>query len=144
MSGYVQPGTPTVTVTFFANAAATSKREERLSLAALAELIRTTNADTKQSLPWLKLARFGDDAGDPPAGDADPGHFHVLGDAHAGLARPARERLRGRQLRALRRIGDRLPLRPLRGVDAPAQIDERLFRKIDWEGADCVRFGCHL
>jgi hypothetical protein len=60
MSGYVTQGTPTVTVTFFSNAAATTKREERLTLAALAELIRTTNADTKQSLPWLKLARFGD------------------------------------------------------------------------------------
>jgi hypothetical protein len=49
----------TVTVTFFTDHAATSKREERLSLIALAELIHTTSAPTKDQLPWLKLARFG-------------------------------------------------------------------------------------
>ena len=49
-----------VTVTFFDNYAATTKREERLTLTALAELIRTTDADTKERLPWLKLAKFGD------------------------------------------------------------------------------------
>ena len=51
---------PAITVTFFADHAATTKREECLTLTALAELIRATNADTKQSLPWLKLAKFGD------------------------------------------------------------------------------------
>lgn len=52
--------TTTVAVTFFANAAATTKREERLSLTALAELIHTTAAASKEQLPWLKLARFGE------------------------------------------------------------------------------------
>jgi hypothetical protein len=50
----------TVAVTFFADHAATTKREERLSLIALAELIHTTAASAKEQLPWLKLARFGD------------------------------------------------------------------------------------
>ena len=49
-----------VTVTFFDNYAATTKREERLTLTALAELIRTTDADTKEGLPWLKCGHFGD------------------------------------------------------------------------------------
>ena len=52
--------TDVVIVTFFTNYAATVKREERHTLEALAELIRTTTADTKERLPWLKLARFGD------------------------------------------------------------------------------------
>ena len=41
-------------------------------------------------------------------------------------------------------ILDGFPLGPPRRVDAPAQVDERVFRKIDGEGADCVPFGCHL
>jgi hypothetical protein len=49
-----------VTVTFFANYAATTKCEERIGLAALAQRIRTTTAVDKHALPWLKLARFGD------------------------------------------------------------------------------------
>jgi hypothetical protein len=36
------------------------KHEEHHTLEALAELIRTTTADTKALLPWLKCARFGD------------------------------------------------------------------------------------
>jgi putative DNA primase/helicase len=48
-----------VTVTFFTNSAATSKHEEQLSLEALAQLIDTTTAPSKEELPWLKLARFG-------------------------------------------------------------------------------------
>jgi hypothetical protein len=51
---------PDQVVTFFASYAATTKREVVLSPAALAELIRTTTADDKGSLPWLKCARFGD------------------------------------------------------------------------------------
>jgi hypothetical protein len=50
----------TVVVTFFSNSAATTKREQRLSLTALAELIHTTSAASKEQLPWLKLARFSD------------------------------------------------------------------------------------
>jgi hypothetical protein len=50
---------PTV-VTFFDNAAARRKREERLSLHDLADRIRRTTAAEKSALPWLKLARFGD------------------------------------------------------------------------------------
>ena len=47
-------------ITFFDNYAATVKREEHHTLEALAERISTTTADTKERLPWLKLARFGD------------------------------------------------------------------------------------
>jgi hypothetical protein len=46
--------------TFFTSSSATTKREIRLSLAALAQLIDTTSAPSKEELPWLKLARFGD------------------------------------------------------------------------------------
>lgn len=49
-----------VVVTFFADFAATTKREEQITLAALAELVRTTDATSKETLPWLKFARFGD------------------------------------------------------------------------------------
>jgi len=49
-----------VLVTIFTDYAATTKREQRITLAALAELIQATTAATKESLPWLKLARFGD------------------------------------------------------------------------------------
>ncbi|HEY1430414.1 MAG TPA: phage/plasmid primase, P4 family [Stellaceae bacterium] len=48
-----------VAVTFFSDYAAQEKREESFTLAALAELIRTTSAAQKAGLPWLKLARFG-------------------------------------------------------------------------------------
>ena len=46
-------------VTFFDDFRAQKKREETLSLEALAELMRTTSAPQKESLPWLKLAQFG-------------------------------------------------------------------------------------
>jgi hypothetical protein len=49
-----------VAITFFPDYAAKTKSEKRLSAAALAELIDTTVASTKDQLPWLKLARFGD------------------------------------------------------------------------------------
>jgi RecA-family ATPase len=49
----------TVAVTVFPNYAAVTKREESLSLEALAERIRTTSAPAKEDLPWLKFARFG-------------------------------------------------------------------------------------
>jgi len=51
---------PTV-VTFFDDAAAWRKREDRLSLHHLADLIRTPAAAKKSSLTWLKLARVGDE-----------------------------------------------------------------------------------
>ena len=47
-------------VTFFDDAAAWRKREDRLSLHHLADLIRTPAAAKKSSLTWLKLARVGD------------------------------------------------------------------------------------
>jgi hypothetical protein len=47
-------------VTFFVNFAATTKREVVMNIAELVELIRTTTAEEKGLLPWLKLARFGD------------------------------------------------------------------------------------
>lgn len=47
-------------VTFFKNFAARTMVEEDLTIEQLAEKIKTTQARTKQLLPWLKLARFGD------------------------------------------------------------------------------------
>ena len=52
-------GEMTFAITFFANFAAQTKHEESLSLDALADRVRTTTAATKETLPWLKLARFG-------------------------------------------------------------------------------------
>jgi putative DNA primase/helicase len=49
-----------VVVTFFVHHSATTKREGRLDLAAIAERIHATSAPTKEQLPWLKLAKFGD------------------------------------------------------------------------------------
>ena len=49
-----------VVVTFFTDHTAGTKREERLSLTTLAGRIHTTAASDKANLPWLKLARFGD------------------------------------------------------------------------------------
>jgi hypothetical protein len=51
---------PTV-VTSFDDAAARRKREDRLRLHHLADLIRTPAAAKKSSLTWLKLARVGDE-----------------------------------------------------------------------------------
>jgi hypothetical protein len=49
-----------IPVTFFRSYAATTKGEARNTPRELAEHIRTTTAETKAELPWLKLARFGD------------------------------------------------------------------------------------
>jgi uncharacterized protein (DUF927 family) len=49
-----------VVVTFFADYAAATKREEQLTLEVLAEKVRDTDAATRDKLPWLKFARFGD------------------------------------------------------------------------------------
>jgi Protein of unknown function (DUF3987) len=46
-------------VTFFNDHAAQSKRQANFTIASLAEIIRTTAANEKGRLPWLKLARFG-------------------------------------------------------------------------------------
>jgi hypothetical protein len=46
-------------VTFFRDFAARTKSEESLTLEALAERIERTSAASKDSLPWLKFARFG-------------------------------------------------------------------------------------
>lgn len=47
-------------MTVFASASATRKAEEQITLSALADRIAATHAPTKSQLPWLKLARFGD------------------------------------------------------------------------------------
>jgi hypothetical protein len=47
-----------ITVTFFADAQARSKREEAVQLEDLVGMIRSTTAGAKADLPWLKLARF--------------------------------------------------------------------------------------
>ena len=49
-----------ITVTFFPDFGASSKREQTLTLDELAAVIRTTTKPQKDQLPWLKLARFGD------------------------------------------------------------------------------------
>ena len=49
----------------------------------------------------------------------------------------ARELLNRRELHALRCIRDRLPFRPLRRVDAPAQFGELRFRNIHTKGTNC-------
>jgi Primase C terminal 2 (PriCT-2) len=46
-------------VTFFPDDAAKAKTEESLTLEALAQRIKTTTAPSKDRLPWLKYARFG-------------------------------------------------------------------------------------
>jgi hypothetical protein len=48
-----------IAITFFQDAVAKTKREARITLRELAELIRTTSAPQKGQLPWLKLANFG-------------------------------------------------------------------------------------
>jgi putative DNA primase/helicase len=50
----------TFTITLFDNYAARTKREECVTPAALIDVIRNTAAPSKDALPWLKLARFGD------------------------------------------------------------------------------------
>jgi RecA-family ATPase len=50
---------PAFLVTFFNAAGARHKREETISLPDLAELISSQQAEAKDLLPWLKLARFG-------------------------------------------------------------------------------------
>ena len=47
-------------LTFFQNFAASAKTEETMSLRALMERLKTTHASSKDALPWLKLAKFGD------------------------------------------------------------------------------------
>ena len=49
-----------ISVTFFANAYAKTKREEQITLAALVGRIAKTSHKEKAKLPWLKCARFGD------------------------------------------------------------------------------------
>ena len=49
-----------IAVTFFPDYAAATKREEALHLSDLADRIATTTACSKATLPWLKLATFGD------------------------------------------------------------------------------------
>lgn len=51
-------------VTFFASAAASKKTEETITLRHLAEQVRSVARNDKASLPWLKLAAFGDEKTD--------------------------------------------------------------------------------
>lgn len=58
--GVASPLDKIIPLTLFFSFSATSKREEQVSLRALADRIQHETADEKKSLPWLKLARFGD------------------------------------------------------------------------------------
>jgi hypothetical protein len=62
-------------VTFFTSKAATTKREETVSLKQLVERLINTKAATKEALPWLKLAAFGDQRS---AGDSLRNNANVL------------------------------------------------------------------
>jgi hypothetical protein len=55
-----QTGVHQVTVTFFDNAAAKTKREEQLTLPDLAIVVQNENRIEKRRLPWFKFAIFGD------------------------------------------------------------------------------------
>lgn len=48
-----------ITLTKFRSAAATTQTRMRCSLGSLADIIQRTDAETKEALPWLKLATFG-------------------------------------------------------------------------------------
>lgn len=61
MSAATQPGPqPEIAITFFYDQFAKRKREERLSAVQLAARITKVSQPTKERLPWLKCARFGD------------------------------------------------------------------------------------
>lgn len=49
-----------LTITLFTDAKALVKKEVRVSLRRLADIIRKRSAPSKEKLPWLKLAAFGD------------------------------------------------------------------------------------
>jgi hypothetical protein len=51
-------------ITFFKNFAATSLTTAQMTLPELRDLILATSAPTKESLPWIKLARFGNKRSD--------------------------------------------------------------------------------
>jgi hypothetical protein len=56
----VDPLDQPIAVTFFADNFAKTKSEAEISLRDLVERVRTVTAKAKDDLPWLKLARFGD------------------------------------------------------------------------------------
>jgi len=56
----VDPLDQPIAVTFFADKFAKTKSEAEISLRDLVERVRTVTANAKDDLPWLKLARFGD------------------------------------------------------------------------------------
>jgi len=67
MSAMTQPTSPLdrpLTVTFFKNYAAAEKQEMNISMRRLLERVTTTTRNQKDKLPWLKLARFGDQRSD--------------------------------------------------------------------------------
>ena len=49
----------TLAITLFASRSATTKHERQVTLRLLVDMIWTARARTKEGLPWLKLARFG-------------------------------------------------------------------------------------
>ena len=55
---------PPVIVTQFFDKFASKKREATFDVDELAKLIKTTTQRTKETLPWLKLARFGENKTD--------------------------------------------------------------------------------
>lgn len=67
MSAMTQPTSPLdrpIAITFFRDWKAQEKQEERLSLRRLMPRLAETTKDDKKHLPWLKLARFGDERTD--------------------------------------------------------------------------------
>jgi len=67
MSAMTQPTSPLdrpLAITFFRDWKAQEKQEERLSLRRLMPRLAETTKDDKKHLPWLKLARFGNERTD--------------------------------------------------------------------------------
>src|SRR5271154_5426430 len=60
----IGPRRKALSVTFFRNKSATTLEARDMSLGELCEVILGTNAESKDYLPWLKLATFGDSRSD--------------------------------------------------------------------------------
>jgi hypothetical protein len=71
---------PGISITFFPTYAAQYKTEQRLTLPELEQMLRTmTPQPTKQSLPWLKLATFGEQRTEKNCLRSDANVQHVDG-----------------------------------------------------------------
>lgn len=66
-------------VTFFGDRYAATKTEETISIRALVERIRFTRAPNKSMLPWLKLARFGNNRNGKTSLRNDPNVLEITG-----------------------------------------------------------------